>query len=536
MLKPVAADSKNDDGDVCFDTTSKPIKLAKFPALKSKFTLRVTATVAPKSQGYVLAKTLKNGASAFGLYVSGTIKRVALFYRVPKSTRQFLAMWQYDVTDGKPHAIEMRIDGKTAELRVDDTFSQTLTLRGDIDDCGEDSAACATYLGGRDAKSAFAGLCLAAASINPDHQQTTTAAAKTTAAATAATAAPTAAASTVTKTGSAVGVTTTAAAETTQAATTTTVAATSTVVTTTATTRAVRNSGKTITFDSLLDAEEDNVAIEGEVKKLAGGAGYLFGGGTLKVKAHPASLQQQWSIALDVQQDKGNKGYLFAKTAKNGGKTRYYAMYSRAGLANFYYQDADGNTATTKFSDVTIADGARHSVLVSSSGGNVRLKVDGDDTITKTLAVAKGKPIADCGKAAADCQFYLGQRLASDGSGAEVYRFKGSMFSTVVFPGKSFLDHPTVGFTGKDDDVSAATATDWLDANNHERPGSVLALTGKEKGFVFRGDGLLVTKHQKLSQKFTVAIHVTVIPNSKGCVTCSRTVYIYLLDCHVTSL
>jgi len=150
--------------------------------------------------------------------------------------------------------------------------------------------------------------------------------------------------------------------------------------------------------------------------------GYAFGGvsGLRVTTAIPAVSSAGWTVAIELLQVAGNRGYIFAKTDGITGARRNLALYSRPGRQGltFYYR-ARGGQHSVRFAG-TVADGAQHRLLLSVEPGPGRVSA------TATLTIDGGRaerrpvagPVEDCEDTGGPgCAFYLGQRQSSSTSG-----------------------------------------------------------------------------------------------------------------------
>lgn len=262
-------------------------------------------------------------------------------------------------------------------------------------------------------------------------------------------------------------------------------------------------------------ADASNLAAEGSVAADKNGL-YTFSGegGGLKIKSHPAALGPEWTITMTVNQKAGSNGYIFAKTNKDG-KTRFYALYSHPEHLTLYYTSKSNRKgARVRFSQ-SISDGKEHQVTVGVQGNSVRLKIDNQDSERKKIA----GPVLDCGAAAEDCVFLIGQRRDANGKGT--FNFLGSLGSLAILSNKVLIDHPQVRVKTADNAdgaASAGTVEDWLGkgsfipAKNVVQSGSNFRFNGKA--------GLKVAKHAKASSKMSVALSVRQSSNTRGYLFC----------------
>ena len=224
-------------------------------------------------------------------------------------------------------------------------------------------------------------------------------------------------------------------------------------------------------------------------------------------------LGQQWTIAMDLVQEVGNRGYVFAKTSLDGDGVRYYALYSRANRLRFYYMSASNRLVSVTFAGVSIADGQRHTVLLSADGSAISATVDGGDPVQASLSVSNTKKaIKDCNREdnGNDCVFSVGQRLKNSGSSA--YQFVGTIYDFAVFSNKRFEDYPTIARAGRDgaDTIGGdgVTVTDWFNEDNYELSEGA-KLIPSFGAIAFSGEaGIEITKHDTAAGKMSVAMKV----------------------------
>ena len=116
------------------------------PVVGQQFSLELDVVQAPGNSGYFVAKSTASGSRFYSLY--GTDTRVSLYYRVRGSTAQRVSSFGVSVADGQAHQLLLTIEGTTARLQVDGTFTATNTLVGIVDDCALGSD-CVLFLGQR---------------------------------------------------------------------------------------------------------------------------------------------------------------------------------------------------------------------------------------------------------------------------------------------------------------------------------------------------------------------------------------------------
>ena len=446
-----------------------------FPLLTDLINLRLAVTLDKGGVGCILTKTAPGKVlTSFGICVvrAGT---VSLLYRTAGSEDLEVSTWEVDISTGKRHRLDIIVDDLIAQLTVDVKTTQVIKLKGVVDDCGRATASCVTSLGGLAGgwkgtdQRLLQGCILQAAVATGDTTTTPT---------------------------------------TTEAATTTP----------TTTVSATINDGRgnhafTVQFAPLLapGAELGQEGVGAEKR----GAGYAFAGdGGLSVLSHPPNLNAEWSISLEVKQDKGTSGYLFAKTGPNG-EARYYALYSSARQLTLYYTSS-GKLFSVRFG-TNINDGKHHTVLLSAAPNNkLTLLIDSRTPIEKELE----GPVDDCGlRNVSTCIFQIGQR---EGKSGGVYRFQGEIAAVNVFPNKRWIDHPFVdtnkdGGDGDETQSSATSVVDWLDQSNHDRPSAGVRATGSGIIFSGRGGGLRVTSNSTAAAgKMSVAVHLAQVEGSRG--------------------
>ena len=231
-----------------------------------------------------------------------------------------------------------------------------------------------------------------------------------------------------------------------------------------------------------------------------------------EVKSHPAPLSQQWSIAMDLAQDVGNRGYIFAKTAADGDAVRYYALYSRANRLRLYYMTAANKVVGVTFAGVSLADGKRHKVLLSADGTAVSVKVDDNEAVQESLLVSNSnrKTLPDCDQASSDgCVFSVGQRLKANGAAA--YQFVGTVYDFAVFSNKRFEVYPTISRPRVGADTlggDGVAVTDWLDEGNYKLSSGAKRIPSFG-AIGFSGDaGIEITKLDTAASKMSVAMKV----------------------------
>lgn len=224
----------------------------------------------------------------------------------------------------------------------------------------------------------------------------------------------------------------------------------------------------------------------GDVVVLDGRTGY-------RLQSPPQSTLSAWTLAVDVTQDDGSRGYIVAMTGEDGAD-RYFTLYSTSNRITCYYM-RNGERASLHFR-TGINDGVRHRVTLTVAATTASLLIDDSEPVNLRLPdIMQACPNS--------CVVTIGHR-ANGGSGS--YFFSGTIHAAAVVTNRALPVHPAIDFGfrgsyppidgsgGGDDGVRVH---DWL-------PGTGVSF--------FRGVAdsvVLVDGHDYLAAtRFTVAIKI----------------------------
>lgn len=180
------------------------------------------------------------------------------------------------------------------------------------------------------------------------------------------------------------------------------------------------------TSDLLDHIDFNPVQGEGVVQRLLSGVAFYPTQHPVVTRVPFPQLSEQWSVVFTIKQDVGTRGYIFANTGKDGGKTRYHALYSNAKGLYLYYQRVVGGRGSKM--DVAffparqiggkLNDGHTHTVVLAGShtptrGYFVTISVDDMHSTIKRLhgkvsspvchSVACDDPISECNDPISEC-------------------------------------------------------------------------------------------------------------------------------------
>lgn len=169
----------------------------------------------------------------------------------------------------------------------------------------------------------------------------------------------------------------------------------------------------------------------------------LDGNAALKLTEHPARpLSSGWCVSMAARQEAGTFGYIFAKTNAAGSR-RYYSLYSNAisKTLYFFYRDSEmssGSSRRVTISNVNLGDGKTHRITLCITGRVLESLIDDQNSISLLSGTASSDAnyqLDDCGAPSSDCEFHIGRRSSSTGTG---FPFKGDIYQVNMYPQRAF--------------------------------------------------------------------------------------------------
>ena len=166
---------------------------------------------------------------------------------------------------------------------------------------------------------------------------------------------------------------------------------------------------------------------------------FLFGGkNSITVSKYTGTVAGgEFSVALDFVQTKTSNGqYLLAKSDNLG--RRYYSIYTAPtqGVLHVYYRVAKSSRVHKVSISKQLADGKRHTLLLSAKGNKLTIYINADEAIEKTLE----GPIDDCGSVSKTCLLQVAS--LPPGISRYSYFFQGKMFGAMIFPQDALATFP----------------------------------------------------------------------------------------------
>ena len=160
------------------------------------------------------------------------------------------------------------------------------------------------------------------------------------------------------------------------------------------------------------------------------------GASSVRLDGVPA-FGSEFSIAMIVTQDEGNTGYVLSKSSGDNHDRVFTLLFSSRGSILIAYDSAKSKDAqSVRFNptNVKIADGKPHRVLLTVKGNQARITIDDFAPIAAPM-----DGINDCGESNdGGCAFVMGQRL----SASDKYAFEGSVLGARFYANEALDAFP----------------------------------------------------------------------------------------------